>query len=283
MLLRDLFLKVLKILEKKEFAGPRADRVMIEKRERFFSMEDKAVSEKERIAYTEIMPQRYFLYMPLEEILSHIRMHKAMQGGDFLWSIKKPTHLDTRTITILGKDRPGFFATLAGIFTMNKIDILDVQTYVWGDGTALDIFIVTPPIDRLRETEKWERIEQQMRDALGSKANLLDYFEKKMVPCRLPNSIPMPEENRVVVDNESSSFFTIIEVFAYDAPGLLFRITKALFEQGLDIRVAKITTHVDQIVDVFYVCDLAGEKVMAQSALDEIRQSVLNVLPVPFS
>jgi [protein-PII] uridylyltransferase len=92
----------------------------------------------------------------------------------------------------------------------------------------------------------------------------------------------MPEENRVVVDNESSSFFTIIEVFAYDAPGLLFRITKALFEQGLDIRVAKIATHVDQIVDVFYVCDLEGEKIIAQSALDEIQQSVLHVLPMPF-
>jgi [protein-PII] uridylyltransferase len=282
MLLRDLFLKVLKILEKKELAGPRADRVMIEKKERLLSLEDSEAGEEERRSYMEIMSQRYFFYMPLSDILSHIRMHKTMKGGDFLWSIKKPTHLDTRTITILGKDRPGFFATLAGIFTMNKIDILDVQTYVWGDGTALDIFTVTPPIDRLRETEKWERVEQQMKDALSSKANLLSYFEKKMVPCRLPKSIPMPEENRVVVDNESSSFFTIIEVFAYDAPGLLFRITKALFEQGLDIRVAKIATHVDQIVDVFYVCDLEGEKIIAQSALDEIQQSVLHVLPMPF-
>ena len=36
------------------------------------------------------------------------------------------------------------------------------------------------------------------------------------------------------MDNETSSFFTIIEVVTFDFPGLLFRVTDALFAEVLD-------------------------------------------------
>jgi [protein-PII] uridylyltransferase len=49
----------------------------------------------------------------------------------------------------------------------------------------------------------------------------------------------------------------------FDFPGLLFRVTDALFKCGLDIWVAKIATKVDQVVDVFYVRDFDGQKVDA--------------------
>jgi [protein-PII] uridylyltransferase len=83
----------------------------------------------------------------------------------------------------------------------------------------------------------------------------------------------------VVIDNDSSSFYTIIEVFAYDFPGLLYRITDALARNGLDIWVAKIATKVDQVVDVFYVRDEQGNKVGASEELELIRRQVLSVLP----
>ena len=52
--------------------------------------------------------------------------------------------------------------------------------------------------------------------------------------------------HRVEVDNMSSSFFTILEVFSRNSPGLLYHITDAIFRCGLDIWVAKISTKVDQ-------------------------------------
>jgi [protein-PII] uridylyltransferase len=63
------------------------------------------------------------------------------------------------------------------------------------------------------------------------------------------------------VDNRASDFFTLIEVFADDRIGLLYKITSAIFELGLDIRIAKIATKGDQVADVFYVRDLEGQKV----------------------
>ena len=89
--------------------------------------------------------------------------------------------------------------------------------------------------------------------------------------------------NQVIVDNENSSFFTIIEVFNYDFPGLLFSITDALFRCGLDIWVAKVATKVDQVVDVFYVRDFDGEKVDRPDQEETIKQAILAVLPKALS
>jgi [protein-PII] uridylyltransferase len=83
----------------------------------------------------------------------------------------------------------------------------------------------------------------------------------------------------VRIDNTSSSFFTIVEVFAYDFPGLLFSIADALFRCELDIWVAKIATKVDQVVDVFYVRDITGQKVDTADRVAAVKEAVMARLP----
>ena len=78
-----------------------------------------------------------------------------------------------------------------------------------------------------------------------------------------------PEEAEAIqvrVDNAASQFFSVVEVRAPDQVGLLYRITRALHELGLDIHHAKIATHPDGALDVFYVWDLSGEKLDAPQA-----------------
>jgi [protein-PII] uridylyltransferase len=83
----------------------------------------------------------------------------------------------------------------------------------------------------------------------------------------------------VEIDNKSSSFYTIIEVFAYDCKGLLFRIADAVTRCGLNISVAKIATKVDQVVDVFYVRDAHDGKVDDPRRTAAVREAILSVLP----
>jgi [protein-PII] uridylyltransferase len=85
---------------------------------------------------------------------------------------------------------------------------------------------------------------------------------------------PLP--TRVRFDNSTSDRYTIIDVFAADRMGLLYTISHALFELGLSVSVAKIGTYLDQVVDVFYVTDQSGHKVVEQHRLDEIRQRLLD-------
>jgi len=86
-------------------------------------------------------------------------------------------------------------------------------------------------------------------------------------------------QHRIVVDNHSSSFFTIVEVFTYDFPGLLFTVTDALFRSGLDIWVAKISTKVDQVVDVFYVRDFDGQKIDSEDQAVALKAAIEARLP----
>ncbi len=53
----------------------------------------------------------------------------------------------------------------------------------------------------------------------------------------------------------------------------------ALFRCGLDISVAKIATKVDQVVDVFYVRDINGQKVDAPERVSAVKDAVLACLP----
>ena len=85
--------------------------------------------------------------------------------------------------------------------------------------------------------------------------------------------------SRVVINHQSSSFFTIVEVFAYDFPGLLFRITDVLFKADLDIWVAKIATNVDQVVDVFYVRDYDGQKIDSPGRVARLKAAIEEILP----
>ena len=46
----------------------------------------------------------------------------------------------------------------------------------------------------------------------------------------------------------------------------------------LNISFAKISTKVDQVVDVFYVIDLDGQKIYDQERLEEIKKAILFAL-----
>ena len=89
-----------------------------------------------------------------------------------------------------------------------------------------------------------------------------------------------PEPNTVRIDNETSSFFTIIEVFTYDFPGLLFSVTNALYRSRTNVNVAMVATKVDQVIDIFYVKSLDNDsKIETEQELEKIKTAILMSLP----
>jgi [protein-PII] uridylyltransferase len=58
----------------------------------------------------------------------------------------------------------------------------------------------------------------------------------------------------------------------------LYDISRTLSELHLDLQVAKVSTHLDQVVDVFYVVDLDGQKITEPTRLYTLRQSLLRAI-----
>ena len=84
-----------------------------------------------------------------------------------------------------------------------------------------------------------------------------------------------PKVSTVIqIDNEASEQFNIVEVFTDDRIGVLFDIAHELHQLGLSIHVAKISTAVDQVADVFYVADRSGVKVTEPDRLEQIKDSL---------
>ena len=82
----------------------------------------------------------------------------------------------------------------------------------------------------------------------------------------------------VEFDNEASDIFTIIDITARDMVGLLYRVTKALYDLNLDIASAKIVTEGMRVMDSFYITDLTRRKVTDDVRLYRIKEELLKVL-----
>ncbi len=275
-LLRSLFLKVLNIIEKGELASKKAVKAIEEKREWLISTYINERKDLEEILH--FMSPRYMLYVPKEGIKEHIDLYKKLNNKSFVWEIRKNSDPEIRIITVCAYDQPGLFSKIAGTLTLNDIDILEAQVFTWRNNIAMDIIKVRPPLDRILENERWAKVSKDLELAIKEKLNLRDAIHKKSIFYK-PKIRPLSKrENKVVIDNESSSFFTIIEVHTYDFMGLLFKITDAIFRCGLNIWIAKVGTKVDQIVDIFYVRDFDGQKIDDVDYINKIIQEIKKVI-----
>jgi [protein-PII] uridylyltransferase len=273
-----LFLKTLNVMEKGELVNRRATRIIEEKKERLLAL---CATAEERHAQTELvkyMSPRYLLNTPAQEIPEHIALFRQLGQRRFVWRVDKSADGRTRIITLCAKDRPGLLSRMAGVLTLNSIDILDVRIFTWRNSIALDIFEVQPPPDLIFEEERWQRAERHLEAALKDELDLSAELAQKQNGFRSIKSLTKDRPQKVWVDNETSSFFTIIEVVAWDFPGLLYTITDAIFRCRLDIWVAKSATRVDQVVDVFYVRTFDGEKADEREQVEQIRHAIQSVL-----
>ncbi|MCW7753911.1 [protein-PII] uridylyltransferase [Desulfobotulus sp. H1] len=275
-LLTSLYFKVLKMLEKGTLAEEDAIERIEEKQKRILEN----VTEAERPvmeALLEGMPPAYLLELSVADIRAHMRLSLHRKGAPFAWQVERCQGADLRRVLIHADDKPGFFSRAAGAFTLNRIDILDARIYGWKDGAAANLFILKPPPDQIFEEEIWEKTRKDLEDLLTGKIEMGAIVAK--APLAPSGKGMVLEPPLIRIDNESSSFYTIVEVHSYDFPGLLFRLTSALFRCRLDVKSAKIATKVDQVVDVFYVRDFDGEKMDSPEQEALIRQTVRNVLP----
>lgn len=279
-LVKELFFKIHHLLLKGEIATPAAiDRVK-KKREEIFQQNTLIPNDELENIFSQMSP-RYLLYTPSSDILKHIALYRNLGKKSFTLDTETSNASGYRTLTICTQDFPGLFSKIAGTLTLNNLHILSAQIYTWRNHIALDIFKVQAPRDRLLEVETWKRIEETLKKVLEERMDLANALKEKFNNTVYPNFEQKPSfrPDKIIIDNESSHFFTIIEIYTHDSPGLLYRITDALFQCKLDIWVAKIGTKVDQVVDVFYVRDFDGQKVDDPREVKAIKKAIKNILP----
>jgi [protein-PII] uridylyltransferase len=144
---------------------------------------------------------------------------------------------------------------------------------------ALDtLFIGREFPDAADEHRRAQRVCDLIRKTLAGDVKVDDLVAQRRPQARLK---AFRVEPRVVIDNVFSNRFTVIEVAGLDRIGLLYALTEALFRLNLNIVSAQITTFGERAVDVFYVTDLTGAKIVNADRHRSIERELLKALSPP--
>lgn len=174
----------------------------------------------------------------------------------------------------------GTFHRITGALSSQGMQIIAADIHTQPGNIAWDRFLVEdpqfqgpPPAGRI------EAVCQSVRAALDPNNTAPPVFAKKWSKFSGKAAQELKTQpTQVRFDNSTSDQYTIITLFAYDRMGLLYSVSKVLFEMQLVLHIAKISTHLDQVVDVFYVSDLEGRKIEESTALYLIRQRLLQAV-----
>jgi [protein-PII] uridylyltransferase len=184
-------------------------------------------------------------------------------------------------LTIYAPDHPRLLALITGACAAANANIMGAQIFTTTDGMALDTILIQREFSTEDdEQRRAERVTEIIRMALQGKMRLKDAVASATQQrSRLKAFSVAP---RVIIDNQSSNRFTVIEINGLDRIGLLYNLTEALFHLSLNIASAHITTFGEKAIDVFYVTDLTGDKILNPARHAQIERELMKVLaPVP--
>ena len=181
-------------------------------------------------------------------------------------------------LRVVTPDRPGLFARVAGALALSNLSIVDAQIHVEG-AKALEVFHVVNA-DQEEATIAWGPAMALIEEILAGTDDLTPRFEAREKSfLRRTVQAPQPiEVPRVDFDNEVSAESTVIEVAGPDRLGLLYEVSRAIVNAGLDTQQAFVQTVGGDVVDSFYVQKLDGTKLIEPAKQEELRDALLAVL-----
>jgi len=226
------------------------------------------------------MPDRYFLTTPEADIPRHFELVRRLGEELLVTAVEHFPEREFSEFTVVTRDRPGLFAKLTGVLRAYGMNIGTARIATGGGGVVVDVFRVThlegAPI--ARDPDRWERIQTAVGKVLAGELDVEEMVARAGRPSVLGEKIVPRLPTKVEIDNQVSEDFTVVDVFTLDRVGILFAITNALYHLELSIHLAKITTSVDRVLDVFYVTDCDGRKIVDPGRLAFIRDTVLEEL-----
>ena len=174
-------------------------------------------------------------------------------------------------VIVAAPDRPGLFSSVAGALALNGMDVRAANV-AGEEGVAVEVFTVEVARGTWPDTAKLrEDLSAVLADELAIGERLSE--RQRIYPLRR-HSAAHPPLSEVTVDNEASETATVLEVRAPDEIGLLHRITRTLFNAGLDVVSARVSTLGEMVVDAFYVRESGGTKLTDPERLSAVTVAI---------
>jgi [protein-PII] uridylyltransferase len=231
------------------------------------------LTESEVTEFLQGLPLRYLQLFSPDAVYRHVRLHRELEPGSLqAWLERRDGEWE---LTVLTRDQAFLFSNISGVLSSYGMDILRGFAFTKPDGLVVDMFHFAD-MERFLElnSEGGDRLIAKLRDVVAGRSDLaarLKNREEGVLRRRLPGFAPV-----IHCDNESSRRYTIVEIVAENALGLLYRVSRAMSESGCDVDLVLISTEGQRAIDVFHLTRQGAKLSPAQQA--ELTAKVQRVL-----
>jgi [protein-PII] uridylyltransferase len=226
--------------------------------------------------FLEGLPQRYLQLFPRAAIYRHVRLARDIKPAEVHVSLEPSEGIWTLAVVTL--DKPFLFATICGVLASFGMDILRGHALTNPNGLVLDVFQFTDEerflaLNPAAPAQMQRVLEEVVAGRTAVETRLAG--RERSVLKHVPRFAPV-----VRADNDASGRYTILDIVASNAVGLLYRISRVISQQGCEVDLVLIATEGEKAIDVFHITK-AGVKLTAaeQQALTVALQRTLEGTP----
>jgi len=225
------------------------------------------VTEAEITRFAEGLPRRYLQLFPHDAIYRHVRLSRDIRPDDVHANLERKASWWELTVVTL--DKPFLFSNICGALSSFGMDITRGHAMTNPNGLVLDVFQF---IDQERFLELNATGHETFLDVLGSiisgaidVTERLRLREQSVLYRRRAGVTATPLA--IHADNHSSRRYTILDIVANNALGLLHRVSRVISRHGCDVDLVLISTEGQKAIDVFHITK-AGAKLTDPAIAD---------------
>jgi [protein-PII] uridylyltransferase len=214
------------------------------------------VTEQELTRFLEGFPRRYLQMFAPEAIYRHVRLARDIHPDEVHLSLERNETVWTLAVATL--DKPFLFSNICGVLSSFGMNILRGNAFTNPNGLVLDVFQFTDQEQFLElNRDAHEQVLAVLQDVVSGRAEvtaLLRGREQSVFLRKAPRFEPV-----VRTDGQTSGRYTILDIIADNALGLLYRISRVISQHGCDVDLVLIATEGEKAIDVFHITK-AGAK-----------------------
>jgi [protein-PII] uridylyltransferase len=175
-------------------------------------------------------------------------------------------------LLVYASDHDGLFATITSVLDEMGMDVLSARILTTEDSRSFDLFQLMDQHGNVLNDADASELSRRMQAALKKRG--LRSPVKRSIPRRLRHFTIKPE---VRFSDDPDRGGTVMHLDCSDQPGLLSRVSAAIFTAGSQVHNARIATFGERVEDIFLISD-SDHQPLTNSAREKLAQSIIEQL-----